>query len=541
MKKLHYILILLTLLFFQSMQAWGQMHTSRVVVDSGSTVYLASSGTYTAPPVDEHGGALSVASGGTAILTGNITFANNESIDYHTGGAILANGFITGNGYTLTLINNTAHSRGGGIAAGNLFFDGNIVGSGNYALSGGAICAEDDLTIIGNVELTNNTANGSLGENGGGAIRVTGEAAALGSANSVIILTDNQAPNSIGGAIMASADDSCGISLTGSMIDISRNSAGYYGGAILNTGDVTFNLTAGGTMSAVGNNSGMGIGGFMMSLLQDHDANVNFNIGAGAVATIGDANTIADNIANGTDSIFGYVVGEESLGLVKNGDGTLVLNQSNIYNGNTELNGGKTVVNGVLYSEMGPPFPFSTVNTGTTHVNAGATLAGSGTINGLVEVKNGGTFTPGREDGSFATFTVNSLTIESGGILGATLTGTGYTDALVTVADTLTLDPNGTIALIFDGGFIYGAGIEYSFTIFNADALSGVTGSDYLSLVDWSNLNPAWQVLAGSASFEDGVLKFGLETIPEPGTWALMLGGVGVLGYLQRVRRRNIS
>jgi len=124
------------------------------------------------------------------------------------------------------------------------------------------------------------------------------------------------------------------------------------------------------------------------------------------------------------------------------------------------------------------------------------------------------------------------LVVQEGGTLGVTLTGTGYTDPLVTVDTMFMFDPGGTVKLIFDGGFVPGAG-EYSFQLFNDGAFTG----DHLSLIDWSNLDAGW--IISNESFIDGVLKFEMDVIPEPGTWALMLGGLGVLGYLRTRRRSN--
>jgi len=339
------------------------------------------------------------------------------------------------------------------------------------------------------------------------------------------------------------------------MIDISRNSA-LFGGAILHVGDTTFNLTEGGVMTAIGNNSSMGLGGFIVAMTgEGADINVNFNIGAGAVATIGDANTIADNIANGTDSITGNSVGEGSVGLVKNGDGTLILNQNNVYKGDTELNGGKTIVNGVLYGDV-MDGALDTANTGTTNVKTGATLAGSGTVNGLVEVKSGGTFTPGREDGSVAALTLNALSLETGSVMEI------FFGSQVIVSDNT---PDGLLnAVTIDGGSMLkmlGADLlvkDATYTLISNQSgldIDGIFGVGNITLDGMALTLISGDTYAFSGPLYSGTLMidyFGgtnkqdlvvtvinIEVIPEPGAWALMLGGVGVLGYLQRARRNR--
>jgi len=165
---------------------------------------------------------------------------------------------------------------------------------------------------------------------------------------------------------------------------------------------------------------------------------------------------------------------------------------------------------------------------------AGVMLYENSTLTGMSTQNGDGKVMVGIMDTATWNVTATSTvdTLYSLGTLGVTLTGTGYTDPLVTVDTMLMLDPASTIMLIFDGGFVPGAG-EYSFQLFNDGALTG----DHLSLIDWSNLDANWVI--SNKSFIDGVLKFEMEVIPEPGTWTLMLGGVGVLGYLQRVRRRS--
>jgi len=131
---------------------------------------------------------------------------------------------------------------------------------------------------------------------------------------------------------------------------------------------------------------------------------------------------------------------------------------------------------------------------------------------------------------------------------GATLSLASNTFA---VADTLTLELAGTnlsghiigtagsdftlgseVLLDFGTGFyVEGA---HSYDLFSAT--THVIG-DFLALIDWGNLDP--NAIIDNISFDGSTLSFEMTQVPEPGTWALILGGLGVLGYLQRVRRNR--
>jgi len=141
------------------------------------------------------------------------------------------------------------------------------------------------------------------------------------------------------------------------------------------------------------------------------------------------------------------------------------------------------------------------------------------------------------------TSSVNVLELE----VGATL---NLGSNAFAVADRLTLElagPNlsgqiiggdftlGTSVLLNFGAGFYVEGL-HSYDIFSGTDITG----DFLSSLNWGNLDLGQWLVIENISFVDGTLSFNIiDTIPEPGTWALMLGGVGVLGYLQRVRRNR--
>jgi len=66
-----------------------------------------------------------------------------------------------------------------------------------------------------------------------------------------------------------------------------------------------------------------------------------------------------------------------------------------------------------------------------------------------------------------------------------------------------------------------------SFTI-PASALTSNSGALYLELVDTGNAN---QVNFSNIEISDTL------AVPEPGTWAMLLGGLGTLFFFQRMRR----
>jgi len=146
---------------------------------------------------------------------------------------------------------------------------------------------------------------------------------------------------------------------------------------------------------------------------------------------------------------------------------------------------------------------------------------------------------------------ITNLSLEAGAVVDI---GIGMFNQLV-VLDTLTFELVGTnfsgqingyhfyapedmtVALDFGAGF-YVEGF-HSYDLFSVELLN-VQGGDFLSLLDYT-LAAGWTI--ENLAFADGTLSFDLldlrRDVPEPGTWALMLGGLGVLGYLQRARRNR--
>ena len=106
-------------------------------------------------------------------------------------------------------------------------------------------------------------------------------------------------------------------------------------------------------------------------------------------------------------------------GIQKLGNGTLILSGINTYKGVSTVNAGKLLINGD-----------QTAATGTSTVNTGGTLGGTGTVGGAVIVNSGGTLN--------GTVTVNgAVTVSGGGTLApGTSVGTLNVLAAVTFAGT---------------------------------------------------------------------------------------------------------
>jgi hypothetical protein len=162
------------------------------------------------------------------------------------------------------------------------------------------------------------------------------------------------------------------------------------------------------------------------------------------------------------------------------------------------------------------------------NVNAGATLAGNGKINGAVAVNSGGTLSPGNSAGSLG---VGSLTLATNSVFAVELNGL----TLGTQYDNV--DVTGGVVLQ-DGQLVVTLGftpaVNDSFVIISNDLSDAVSGQ-FLGLSQGSLLtvnSTIFQVSYVGGTGNDVVLT----VIPEPS--ALTLVGAGLL-LLLVVRRRR--
>ena len=293
------------------------------------------------------------------------------------------------------------------------------------------------------------------------------------------------------------------------------------GGTNTFTGAVTLSA---GTLS-VGTNANLGNGNTLVfnggtlqitgTALNSYAAGV---IGAHAVTLTPDK-TVGFDIASAANTfIVGQILNQGAGGLTKAGPGTLILGGANTYTGTTTVNGGMLVVNGTI--------------SGTTTVSGG-TLAGDNGILGNVTANNGGTLSPG--GGGIGALTVNGdINLNGSSIFSVQF------DSTAIAVDGVALNGNLNIAS--------GAVLNVSDIGSNPSSIFGVTapvitysgtwnGGTFAGLPDDSYFMSAGQ--AYQISYDRGAVTLTmLAVIPEPGTAASLLGG---LGLLLGVRRRRFT
>ena len=237
------------------------------------------------------------------------------------------------------------------------------------------------------------------------------------------------------------------------------------------------------------------------------------------------------------------------------------------FNGGTINTKSTTINNGSLFT-VGNGTSAATLNlNGGTHSFANgiklannATLAGTGTIStGALEVASGGTLSPGNSPG---TLTVGSTTLDGGGnynwqvLNAAGVAGTGYDTINLTAGAVLTLantvdnkfninlwslsstTTNGD-ATGFDNS------VNQSWTLIATDqAISNFSAANFLVNVSAANGTGGLTNALGTGVFTVGLsadstdLVLNYAAVPEPSTWAMLVGGVGMLAFGQRLRRR---
>jgi autotransporter-associated beta strand protein len=245
-----------------------------------------------------------------------------------------------------------------------------------------------------------------------------------------------------------------------------------------------------------------------------------------------------------------------SLAVTKSGPGTwTILSNGNSYTGATKVLAGTLIVSGSLSGTTAVSATTGgilevdgSVNEADIIAVNGSVLRGNGLIGGATLVS--GTLSPGYNStlGTQVTGTMTSaasVSLDSNSVfavrLGLAASGTD-SDMLALTSGTATLG-NAQLQLTLGSNFANAAvGTMYAIITDTASTtdISGqfsqggtiTAGSDTFNILYNENAT-------GTGSGDDVVLD--LTSVPEPGTWASMLAGMGMLVAFQRMRRRRAS
>jgi autotransporter-associated beta strand protein len=450
--------------------------------------------------LDAYNGNQTIASGVVVSFVGGTTFVGTNNLTISGSTTIISN-------FNTKVLNVTANrlTLGGPVAFSTFAFQ---KGSNGTLVLNGTNTGTGSTTVMSGANVVLQI------QNGGGTVEL-GNANALSNGSIEFFLTSGaaQLPTITAGTDLTGANK-------------------VVGGLVLNNGANT---------AVIGGTNALEFGGTLLSgsgnntLTINNTANTTFsgnvflqesgtNVGRTLTVSGSGAATISGAISNGG-------TGGNSA-LTYTGSSTLTLTGTSTYTGPTTVNSGKLVlgVNGV-----GSLTSAVTVNAGT--------LGGSGLTSGIVTIGNG-TLTGGNRDSFIApgnsagTFTTSSaLSLASDAVYQFELNST-----------------NGTADKIVANGVSLNSSALFSFTDLGNG--SGVTNGQSFVIIDNTSANPisggTFSNLADGASFvSNGVTYTANYTggtggndlvltaaVPEPGTWAMMLAGAGMLVSFRRFRRR---
>jgi len=494
-------------------QSYGEITIEdRATVNIGSVVVGASRGmaTISGSAALTANGTLTVTNGTMNISTGGTVnvAGSTANIEIQNANSALAvdgpNSKLSNSGASYLMVGNTNDAKmtitnGGAVSVGVGYIGryDNMGGSGNILVSGTAPNGTASTWTIagylvmgtGTTQSTLTITNGGKVSNGLGAVGATHSGPAYGSG---LVLVDGAGSEwssttlYVGGGYNFS-----GTVLTGGtgIVDIQNNGTVTVGTG--GSGTVTLARYEGsvGTIN-IGGTSGTAAAGTL-----------------NAAVVIGGSGTATVNFNQVGNTIFEVKL-SGNLSVTHNSTGTTTLTADNDYTGETYVNAGKLIV------ATGASIA------GDVTIAEGGTLGGAGTIGGFVTVNEGGIL-----DASSLTF-ASGLTISTGSILDFTTSDTIFvTSGTLTLQAGVTLNLSGTgtyVLFDYNGADLAQTRSRSATGVWDTWDLGVYGGDDYIRT--WSN--------------EAGILALTVEPIPEPGTWAMMLGGLGVLASIQRLRRR---
>jgi autotransporter-associated beta strand protein len=444
-----------------TLQATGDFNIDNAVTltDANSTIDTQDNDATLSGPIDGSG-ALNKIGDGTLSLGGTNTFSGGLNIDEGTvqvsnadnlgtgmvtvGDATLqaTGSFDAGNAFALTDDNSTIDTQGNDVG-----LTGNIGGSGALNKSGsGTLALSGDNDFSGGLNIDEGTVQVSDADNlgtgtvtiGDGSLQAAGDfdadnAIALTDAHSTVDTQDNQV--GLGGDV--SGDGTLNKDGTGTL---------EMTGTLSHTGGTTVND---GTLVLAGDNTytgGTTVNGGTVEIGSDDnlgDAGNDVTLNGGSLHTTADIDTARDisvGVGNGTIASddgttltsTGAVTGSGAL--VKDGEGSLVLDGVAAQTGGTTVNDGTLVLNGDNTYSGG-----TTLNGGTLQVGSDSNLGDASSDLTF----NGGTL---HTTGDFTTARDIALDAGNGTIAsdtGTTLTSTGA----VTGSGSLVKDGDGTLVL----------------------------------------------------------------------------------------------
>ena len=497
-----------------------------LVNDGSGTLILNNANTYSGATVI-NAGTLQIGDGGTtgsnantSGVTNNATLAYNRSDALTVGYAISGTGTVVKDGAgTLTL--NAANSYAGGTT----------LNAGTLALGNGAAAGTGTITA-----LNGTTISATTGVGGGG----VGNTISLSGTNANVTITNANASGGYTGSVVSSSDQILTTSGAGgqpvNFNATAQQFTNFLGTVVVSSGStLAFRATS---LNNGGNNTTFQVDGFMGTRNNGFIA-LGALTGSGTVSMGGsgaNGGRLTYTIgAKNLDTTFSGVIQEadavngKQVNVTKVGTGSLTLSGVNTYTGTTSITGGTLIVNGSLANTL-------------VNVGASGILAGSGTIGGATTVN--GALNPGNSPGVL-TFSTD-LTLAGVGnfeITGATR-GTGY-DA-VNVGGTVTY--GGVLNVVFGSTFLTGGEAFALFAGLNGTDAPLDTGSftaielQGAYTASLTNNSGVWSATAGGYDFtfvqDTGLLTTTLSGVPEPSTYAMIAGALGLAYAALRRRRR---